>query len=116
VIIVLLAAVACRYCMNSSKRDLMDAEKRAQRAKDFKITPEPGFKDVLGEKEMADLKQLKANAGDYGKKGIYGDVPRESNPNSVRFDPQNLDEYEIQYDPNNDFAIFGVGDPTRGGT
>ena len=24
-------------------------------------------------------------------------------------------EYEAQYDPNNDFAIFGVGDPTSGG-
>lgn len=26
-----------------------------------------------------------------------------------------LDEYEVQYDPNNDFAIFGIGDQTRGG-
>lgn len=24
-------------------------------------------------------------------------------------------EYEAQYDPNNDFAIFGVGDHTNGG-
>jgi hypothetical protein len=33
----------------------------------------------------------------------------------MRIDVQNVDEYEVQYDPNNDFAIFGVGDPTRGG-
>jgi hypothetical protein len=26
-----------------------------------------------------------------------------------------VEEYEAQYDPNNDFAIFGVGDQTRGG-
>ena len=26
-----------------------------------------------------------------------------------------MTEYEAQYDPNNDFAIFGVGDPSRGG-
>jgi hypothetical protein len=59
VIIVLIAAVACRYCMNRSKIDLMDAKKRAKRAKDFKITPE-GFTsgDVLGDKELAELKKL----------------------------------------------------------
>lgn len=34
----------------------MEAEKRAQRAKDFKVTPEAGFGDVLGEKELAELK------------------------------------------------------------
>jgi len=33
----------------------------------------------------------------------------------MRIDVQNVDEYEVQYDPNNDFAIFGCGDPTRGG-
>ena len=27
----------------------------------------------------------------------------------------NVAEYQDQYDPNNDFAIFGVGDPTMGG-
>jgi hypothetical protein len=26
-----------------------------------------------------------------------------------------MDLYGAQYDPNNDFAVFGVGDPTRGG-
>jgi hypothetical protein len=26
-----------------------------------------------------------------------------------------MDEYATQYDPNNDFAVFGVGDKTRGG-
>jgi hypothetical protein len=26
-----------------------------------------------------------------------------------------INEFEQQYDPNNDFAIFGVGDPTQGG-
>jgi len=114
VIIVLLAAVACRYCVNRSKRDFMDAEKRAKRAKDFKITPEPHSGDILGEKELAELKQLKANLGDDLNKG-YGSVNRASNANSIRYDAQNLDEYEIQYDPNNDFAIFGIGNQAMGG-
>lgn len=26
-----------------------------------------------------------------------------------------VDEFEQQYDPNNDFAIFGVGNPKQGG-
>lgn len=26
-----------------------------------------------------------------------------------------LEDYGAQYDPNNDFAVFGVGDPSRGG-
>lgn len=42
----------------------------------------------------------------------YGKVDRDSNVKSMR---QELDEYEVQYDPNNDFAIFGIGDRTRGG-
>jgi len=46
--------------MNRSKKDFMDAEKRAKRAKDFKITPETfGAGDILGERELAELKQLK---------------------------------------------------------
>ena len=28
---------------------------------------------------------------------------------------QDMMEYENQYDPNNDFAIFGIGDHTKGG-
>lgn len=28
---------------------------------------------------------------------------------------QGPEQYEQQYDPNNDFAIFGVGDKSRGG-
>jgi hypothetical protein len=94
VIIVLIAAVACRYCMNRSKRDLMDAEKRAKRAKDFKITPEAASGDILGDKELAELKKLKINLGDDLKKG-YGTVDRESKVNSMRFDVHNVDEYEV---------------------
>ena len=26
-----------------------------------------------------------------------------------------MEEYSQQYDPNNDFAIFGIGDKTKGG-
>jgi hypothetical protein len=29
--------------------------------------------------------------------------------------PEDMVQYEPQYDPNNDFKIFGVGDITKGG-
>jgi hypothetical protein len=48
---------------------------------------------------------------DSDQKGIkqYSEVERDSSR------PGDLVQYEAQYDPNNDYAIFGVGDPTRGG-
>jgi hypothetical protein len=39
--------------MNKEKRDLLEAQNRAKRAKDFKINPTSNYEDVLGEKEMA---------------------------------------------------------------
>ena len=53
IIVVLIAAVGCRYFMNKEKRALMEAHARAKRAKDFKINPTANFEDVMGEKEMA---------------------------------------------------------------
>jgi hypothetical protein len=41
----------------------------------------------------------------------YGNVNRSSDVHSNH----GAEEYEVQYDPNNDFAIFGIGDKTRGG-
>lgn len=29
--------------------------------------------------------------------------------------PEDIICYEPQYDPNNDYKIFGIGDPTKGG-
>jgi len=72
------------------------------------------FGDVLGDKEMAELRKMKANLGD-DLKNQYGSVDRSSINGSVQIGPDGVQEYEAQYDPNNDFAIFGVGDPTRGG-
>lgn len=57
---------------------------------------------------MAELKNLQNLAVDTP----YVGVERSSNVNSMR---HGVEEYEAQYDPNNDFAIFGVGDQTRGG-
>lgn len=39
VIIVVIGAITCRYCMNKQNRDLVDAQDRAKRQKDFKINP-----------------------------------------------------------------------------
>lgn len=43
----------------------------------------------------------------------YGKVQRDSHAYATN--KESIDEYEVQYDPNNDFAIFGIGDQTRGG-
>jgi len=81
---------------------MVDAQNRAQRSKDFKIKPDPSepYADVLGDKELAELNK-------------YGKVERDSDAYATN--KQSIDEYEVQYDPNNDFAIFGIGDHTRGG-
>jgi hypothetical protein len=89
-----------------------EAKDRAKRLKDFKITP--GVDDVLGEKELAELRQIKINLGDDLTKGEgYHGVGRDSKAHSIRVG--DVEEYEAQYDPNNDFAIFGVNNPTTGG-
>lgn len=44
---------------------------------------------------------------------MYGQLDRDSNVKSMH--QANFEEYAVQYDPNNDFAIFGIGDQTRGG-
>lgn len=110
VIVIIIGAITCRYCMNKKSRDLVEAEQRAKRAVDFKINPIAESYDV-NEKELADLKNLKKQLGDDLKQN-YGSLPRDSLHPSINVEPC---EYEAQYDPNNDFAIFGVGDPTRGG-
>jgi hypothetical protein len=63
---------------------------------------------------MAELRKMKINLGDDLQTN-YGQVKRDSVQSSVHAGPQAMEEYEVQYDPNNDFAIFGIGDPTRGG-
>jgi len=46
-------------------------------------------------------------------------VGRDSVANSFSIDikggANNEEYYQAQYDPSNDFAVFGVGDKTRGG-
>jgi hypothetical protein len=90
--------------MNKSNKELHDAQNRAQRAKDFKVNPE-GLE--FADKELDDLR--KGKLGD--DLHAYGKVERESHLyNSAYKTKQELEEYEVQYDPNNDFAIFGIGD------
>lgn len=76
-IVIIIGAIACRYCLNRNKRDLVEAEQRAKRSKNFKIQPgleeEMPYGDVLGDKEMAELRKMKANLGD-DLKNQYGTV------------------------------------------
>lgn len=89
--------------MNKSKKDLLVAQERAKRAKDFKITPDgETYGDILSAQEMADLKKMKANLGDDLNKD-YGSVNRMSYQTNQYGGPGGVEEYEIQYDPNNDF-------------
>lgn len=54
---------------------------------------------------------------DSAKKGLNLDekASKSRNPDKQFTQVQNLDEYENQYDPNNDFAIFNVGNQAMGG-
>lgn len=73
------------------------------------------MEDILGEKELTELKKFKQNLGDELGRGKYDGINRDSKAGSLSDTVRLENEYEAQYDPNNDFAIFGVGDPTRGG-
>lgn len=50
------------------------------------------------------------------KSNDYEVVNRDSNVNSFNVSIKvGVEDYPAQYDPKNDYAIFGVGDKTRGG-
>lgn len=117
IILIFMGIVACRYIKNKSDSELHKAQARVKRAKDLdnlsSISPnptDPGAKDVLGEKELANLGKLGYKLGDELQ---YGQVNQRT-ANSILMS-QGPEQYEQQYDPNNDFAIFGVGDKSRGG-
>lgn len=65
IVMVFIGVVACRYIKNKSDANLHLAQARVERAKAFEngqVSPHSvdgkGYKDVLGEKEMANLAQL----------------------------------------------------------
>jgi len=116
IVLIFVAIVACRYFKNKADANLHLAQARAKRAKDFNgsISPaptDPGLKDVLGEQELANLGKLGFKLGDDLQE--YGEVNQRT-AHSI-LPSQGPEQYEQQYDPNNDFAIFGVGDKSRGG-
>jgi hypothetical protein len=50
------------------------------------------------------------------KSNDYESLGRDSKVNTFEVSIRGPDnEYATQYDPNNDFAVFGIGDKTRGG-
>lgn len=116
IILLFVGIVTCRYFKNKSDADLHMAQARAKRSKDLdlgSISPlptDPTAKDVLGEKELTNLGKLGYKLGDELQ---YGQVNQRT-ANSIIM-TQGPEQYEQQYDPNNDFAIFGVGDKSRGG-
>lgn len=70
----------------------------------------------LNDQELSDCKANVVDLGAAMKQNQYDQVNRDSVAQSfdvnIKIAPE---DYGTQYDPNNDFAVFGVGDPTRGG-
>lgn len=70
----------------------------------------------MNDQELSECKNNVVNLGDAMKSNDYEQVNRDSNVNSFNVSIKGgIEDYAVQYDPNNDYAIFGVGDKTRGG-
>lgn len=104
-LVVILIAVCVRQAMSKSKEEqLRDAEQRAMRVRD------------LNDQELSDCKANVVNLGDAMKQNQYDKINRDSMVNTFDVSIKGgVEDYGTQYDPNNDFAVFSVGDPTRGG-
>jgi hypothetical protein len=105
VVLVVVLAICVRQLMNrSDKEQLKEAENRVMKIKN------------MNEQELSDCKPNVIDLGSLDKQNDYDQVNRDSNVNTFEVSIKaGLDEYATQYDPNNDFAVFGVGDKTRGG-
>ena len=105
VVLVVVLAICVRQLMNRSDKE--QQEEAANRAMKIKN---------LNEQELSDCKSNVIDLGATMKQNDYDKVNRDSNVNTFEVSMRGgLDEYATQYDPNNDFAVFGVGDKTRGG-
>lgn len=70
----------------------------------------------LNDQELSDCKANVVDLGAAMKQNQYDKVERDSMVNTFDVSIKGgLEDYGAQYDPNNDFAMFGVGDPSRGG-
>lgn len=104
-LVVILIAVCVRQAMSKSKEEqLREAEQRAMRVRN------------LNDQELSDCKANVVDLGAAMKQNQYDKVERDSMVNTFDVSIKGgLEDYGAQYDPNNDFAMFGVGDPSRGG-
>jgi len=104
-LVVILIAVCIRQAMSKSKEEqIREAEQRAMRVRD------------LNDQELSDCKANVVDLGAAMKQNQYDKVNRDSMVNTFDVSIKGgVDDYGTQYDPNNDFAVFSVGDPTRGG-
>lgn len=91
--------------MSKSKEEqLREAEQRAIRVRN------------LNDQELSDCKANVVDLGAAMKQNQYDKVNRDSMVNTFDVSIKGgVEDYGTQYDPNNDFAVFSVGDPTRGG-
>jgi len=99
--------VAIRYAINQSKKDLLDVQNVAtRRAEDLKAKQELDAVQITEQGLMATAsgdKMLEQRDSHLSLKV----VAKTAQPAA--------ENYEEQYDPNQDFAVFGMGDKTQGG-
>ena len=70
----------------------------------------------LNDQELLECKSNVVDLGAAMKQNAYDNVARDSMVNSIDvFQKGGNEIYATQYDPNKGFAVFGVGDPARGG-
>jgi hypothetical protein len=102
IIVILLAICVRQFMKNSQQEQVAQAEKRAMR--------------IRNDQELSECKSNVIDLGSVMKQNQYDNVARDSMVNSIEVNAKGgIELYGAQYDPNNDFAVFGIGDPTRGG-
>lgn len=88
----------------SKQEEIKEAEQRALRIRN------------LNNQELSDCKSNVIDLGAAMKHNDYELAGRDSKCQTLDFSIKvGVEDYAQQYDPSNDFAVFGVGDPTRGG-
>jgi len=91
VICLIMIGLCFRQFVIKPKQQIIELEDKIKRAKN-----------------VVEPKEENSNVSAVTKKAYHG-VNRDS------VIPEDMVQYEQQYDPNNDFRIFGVGDHTQGG-
>jgi len=112
VLLTLVLVLLCfRYFYYQSKKEILDAERRIQKKNEFAMELEKD--ENMKKDDKSRYSQVSAAQLVSGKKVNYDSV-KDSSVESHQVVSM-IPEYADQYDPNQDFAIFQVGNKTTGG-